>query len=132
MDESIIDVARTIRPYLEELVGGEAAGYDQEISRLLTAALAGTDVGDELMSVLVRSSAVQTWAAQVLEDDLHRPPELQPVDELGYEPLPTPEGPPTEAEKFCCPAGDYIWWRRFVGTPMRTCPNHGALVPCDG
>jgi hypothetical protein len=132
VDESILDVARTIRPYLEELVGEEAAGYDQEISRLLTASLAGTNVDDELMSVLVRSDEVQSWAAQVLEDDLHRPPELQPVDELGYEPLPTPQGPPTEAEKFCCPSGDYVWWRRFVGAPMRTCPDHGALVPCDG
>lgn len=132
MDESILDVARTIRPYLKELVGEEAAGYDQEISRLLAAALAGTDVGDELMSVLVRSSAVQTWAAQVLEDDLHRPPEMQPVDELGYEPLPTPEGPPTEAEKFCCPAGDYVWWRRSIGQQVPACPDHGALIPCDG
>lgn len=132
MDETIFCVACTIRPYLKELVGEEAAAYDREISRLLAAAIAGTDVGDELMSVLVRSPKVQTWAAQVLEDDLHRPPELQPLAELGYEPVPTREPPPTEAEKFCCPDGDYIWWRRSIGQQVPTCPDHSALVPCDG
>jgi len=131
VDESMLEVARTIRPYLQELVGADAAHYDQEISRLLAAARAGEDVGDDLMVLLARSPEVRTWAAQVLEDEQRRPPEFQRADELGFDPLPTPEGSPILAEKFCCPDGDYVWWRRFVGTPVPACPNHGALIECD-
>jgi hypothetical protein len=130
MDEDLLDVARTIRPYLEELVGAEAAFYDQEIARLLAAAHAGADVDERLTVVLSRSTATHAWAAKTLEDELHRPPHLQPVRELGFEHLPGKESP-TATDKYCCPERDFVWWRRSVAKPVPPCPYDGStLVAC--
>jgi hypothetical protein len=133
MDDDLLDACRTIRPYLEELVGDEAASYDRQIARLLADAQAGAHVDDELSAVLLRSEAIHSWVAKVLEDELHRPPDLQPTSELGnegYQPLGgTPS--PTAADKFCCREGDFVWWRRSVGASMPDCPTHHiTLVTC--
>jgi len=129
MDEDLLEVARVIRSYLPDLVGSEAESYDQRIAGLLAAARSGRNVDQELTIVLQQSSEVHEWAAQVLQDDLHRPPDLQPVFELGFEPLPGAGGP-VQAAKYCCPEDDFVWWRRSVGQAVPSCPNHGALVPC--
>jgi len=131
MDEDLLDVARSVRPYLEELTGSEAAAYDRQIAALLGAAYAGTNVEAQLSVLLERSPAVHAFAARMLEDPLHRPPDLQPTRELGdYEPLPG-SGSPVAAAKYCCPMRDYAWWRRSAGTPVGPCPTHHIpLVPC--
>lgn len=131
MDDDLLDVARSARPYLEELTGSEAPAYDAEIAALLAAAYAGNDVEAELSAVLQRSPAVHDFAAKMLEDPLHRPPDLQPVRELGdYEPLPG-SGSPVAASKYCCPERDYAWWRPSIGTPVPTCATHNVpLIPC--
>lgn len=129
MDEDLLEVARVIRTYLPDLVGSEAESYDQRIAGLLAAARSGRNVDQELTIVLQQSSEVHEWAAQVLQDDQHRPPDLQPVLELGFEPLPGTGGP-VQAAKYCCPEGDLVWWRRSVGQAVPSCPDHGALVPC--
>jgi hypothetical protein len=129
MDEDILEVARVIRPYLPDLVGSEAPAYDEHIAGLIAAAQTGHDVSDDLTAVFQRSAEVHAWAAQVLQDDQHRPPDLQVTLELGFEPLPG-EGGPVQADKYCCPNGDCTWWRRYAGQPIPSCPSHGTLVPC--
>lgn len=64
------------------------------------------------------------------------PPDLQPASELGYEGsfgyqvLPGTASP-TAADKYCCPEGDFVWWRRSVANPIPACPTHGiTLVAC--
>ncbi|MGX7671261.1 hypothetical protein [Plantactinospora sp. DSM 117369] len=132
MDEDVLDVARTIRPYLEQLVGADAPEYDRRIAELLGSAQGGRDADDELMSLLSGSAELHAWAAQVLADEWHRPPDLQPVSERTYDALPTPEPTTVSARKFRCPQGDYVWWRRFVDRDPPRCPSHDtALVPCD-
>jgi hypothetical protein len=123
VDEDILDVARTIRPYLPELVGAEADSYDRELADLLAEARGGRDVGDQLVAVLTRSAAAHAWAARVLESDRHLPPELQQIRERGYQPLPGP-GEPVDAERYECPEGDYVWYRISVSAPVPICPTH--------
>ncbi len=130
MDEDLLEVARAVRPYLADLVGPEAASYDRRIAGLLTAARAGTNVDAALSEVLGQDSALHTWTAATLQDELHRPPELQPVRELTFDPLPG-TGSPVTAVKYCCPQGDFVWWRRAAGQPVPSCPDHGALAPCS-
>jgi hypothetical protein len=129
MDEDLLEVARVVRSYLPDLVGSKARSYDERIAGLLAAARSGTNVDEELAAVLQQSDAVHTWVAQVLQDDLHRPPHLQTRGELGFEPLPGNAGP-VQAAKYCCPEGDYVWWRRSAGQAVPSCPTHGALAPC--
>ncbi|MFI6567421.1 CHAT domain-containing protein [Streptomyces sp. NPDC050534] len=101
MDQDIIDVARTIRFYLPELVGDEADAYDNEIKDLLARARDGVDVADEIMAVLTRPK-VREWAIRVFEDQYHRPPALLPRDRgTGYQSAPPHRLAPTD--KYECP-----------------------------
>jgi hypothetical protein len=122
VDEDIVDVARTIRPYLSALVGEEAGAYDREIAGLLARARDGYDVSDQLLAVLTRSKATHAWAARVLENHWHLPPEISREQERGYQPLPG-HGETVDAEKFECPFGDYVWYRISVGVPVPACPT---------
>ena len=127
MDEDIIDVARTIRPYLPKLVGTEADAYDREIAGLIAQAQAGNDVGDQLLAVLTRSSAVHDWAAHVLENDRHLPPDIQQIAERGFQLLPG-LGEPVAAERYQCPHGDYVWYQISVSDQAPDCPTHECAL----
>ncbi|MFF9090956.1 hypothetical protein ACF1BE_32190 [Streptomyces sp. NPDC014991] len=140
MDQDIIDVARTIRFYLPELVSDKADAYDNEIKDLLARAHEGVDVGDEIMAVLTRSG-VKEWVIRVFEDEYHRPPVLLPRDRgAGYQPPPgaggyqSPPGKPTPvlSDKYECPVDrNYVWYRPSVGFPVPDCKDHPGvrLVP---
>jgi len=129
MDEPLLDVARSIRPYLPELLGDRAEECDRQLARLLSDAAAGADVSPAIAEVLAEHPPALDWAARVLEDDLHRPPDLQPYAERSID-LPG-EARPVHARRYECPVdGNYVWWRRSVGVPVRSCPEHGVqLVP---
>lgn len=129
MDEDLLEVARVIRSYLPDLLGSGARSCDQRIAGLLAAARSGQNVDEDLATALQQSPAVHVWAAQVLQDERHRPPDLQPAFELGFEPLPGAGGP-VQAAKYCCPHDDFVWWRRSAGQAVPSCPTHGALIPC--
>ena len=46
-----------------------------------------------------------------------------------YSPVPGDVQPP-DAPRYACPKGDYLWFRRHVGQPIRHCPTHRLpLVP---
>jgi hypothetical protein len=127
MDEDIVDVARTIRPYLQELVGTEADAYDREIAGLIAEARAGHDVDDELLAVLSRSPTAHAWAARVLENDRHLPPDIQQIADRSYQPLPG-AGEAVAAERYQCPRGDYVWYRISVSDPVPDCPTHQCAL----
>jgi hypothetical protein len=127
VDEDIVDVAKKIRPYLLDLMGEEAAECDRTIAGLLAEALDGHDVTDRLTDVLTQSRTTHAWAARVLENDRHLPPEISQARERGYQPLPG-RGEAFDAEKFECPSGDYVWYRMSVGDPIPACPTHKSLL----
>ena len=141
MDELLLDAARSIRPYLVDLVGDRALDVDRRIVLLLIRADAGHDVDEDLLGVLTETPATQEWAASVIENDRHLPPDLQHLQErdavgppLAYRAVPNPYGEPVDAERYTCPVDrNYVWWRRHVGQEVRQCPDHPSvlLVP-DG
>jgi hypothetical protein len=128
MDEELIDVARIVRPYLPQLVGEQSSVYDAQIRVLLDRAVEGQDIEGELYAVLTQSPTLQTWFAQVLQNDEHLPPELQPLAELAYEPLPGTRSP-ADPQRYVCPVdGNYVWFRPFVGVPIPQCQDHPVVL----
>jgi hypothetical protein len=128
MDEDVIDVARIIRPYLPELVGNRASVYDGQLRALLERAVEGQDVGDELYAVLTQSPSVQAWVGQVLQNDDHLPPELQPVAELEYQPMQGIHNPPAPQRYECPVDSNVVWYRPSVGVPIPKCHDHGVVL----
>jgi len=138
MDPDIQDVARSIRPYLPRLLGDQSADYDQRLVALLVRSAQGADTDDALLDLLASNPVTHTWAADMLEDERHLPPDVRQVVErgvpdAGFSPLANPYGgDPVDAEKFVCPRdGNYVWWRVSVGIQVPTCRDHpnDVLVP---
>jgi hypothetical protein len=121
VDKDIVIAAQTIRPYLSALAGEEAAAYDREIAGLLARARDGHDVSEELLAVLTRSRTMHAWAARVIADERHLPPEIVQALERGYQALPG-KGGMIDAEKFACRYGDFVWFRSRSGSPFPTVP----------
>lgn len=68
MDErAALDVARTIRPHLDELVGDAAVEVDGELARLLRRSDKGELVGPDVQRVIDRRPATREWARHLLE-----------------------------------------------------------------
>lgn len=121
-DEVLLDAARAVRPYLSELVGQPtAAELDAELAALLASARGGHAVADRVAEMLSRSAEVQAWAAGFLEHGC--PPEVAELRERAFQGLPgVPEAP--SPDKFRCPEGDYVFYRRAVGVRVPPCPTH--------
>jgi hypothetical protein len=133
MDEQILEVARSIRPYLPRLIGAQANQCDRRLVDLLNEAAAGTDVGEAILELLARQPATHSWAASALADERHRPPDVQAdrgAASRGFSPLPNPYGADVvDAERYTCPVdGNYVWWRVWVGAPVPECPDHPGVT----
>jgi hypothetical protein len=131
VDERIMEVARSIRPYLGDLVGARVTEVDQQVAVLLERGRAGDDVDATIIDLLNGSPGTRNWAASMLADPELRPPELQGITEKvgtqpGYSGLANPHGGGVvSAAKFVCPVdGNYAWWRPAVGRPVPCCPDH--------
>ncbi|HEX4429894.1 MAG TPA: hypothetical protein VHZ96_11565 [Frankiaceae bacterium] len=144
MDPDIQDVARSIRPYLPQLLGDESADYDRRLVALLASSAQGADTDDALLDLLTSHPDIHGWASAMLEDERHLPPDVRQemehvrqvergLPDAGFSPLANPYGgDPVDAEKFVCPRdGNYVWWRVSVGMQVPTCRDHpdDVLVP---
>jgi hypothetical protein len=131
MDEILLDTACLVRGYLDDLVDEDLAqDLDRQIAALLATANDGGDVTESLSRLLSSADIIRAWADDVRRDPQHRPPELQPGrGPGGYQPQ-AGDGEPVIARLFTCPSGDFRWYQREVGQPVRPCPTHGpVLVP---
>jgi hypothetical protein len=126
-DETILELARTIRLYLPALLGeGPAAAVDRQLAELLDPARQGDDVDDRILDLLREPLAVHNWAAGFVQ---HGPPE---VHERGLSPLPG-AGSTLPPPKYVCPrGGDTVWYRRAVGQPVPRCPTHDVTLEPAG
>ena len=133
VDEQILEVARSIRPYLPRLIGAQAGHCDRRLVELLQEAAAGADVEEAILELLARQPATHSWAASTLDDERHRPPDLQAARgaaSRGFSPLPNPYGADlVDAERYVCPVdGNFVWWRVWVGVPVPECPDHPDIT----
>ncbi|MFJ3922026.1 hypothetical protein [Streptomyces sp. NPDC090022] len=134
MDEGLLEAARAVRPYLNDLVGDGAQDCDRRLAGLLARARAGQDVSAELLATLTAAPALAEWTAAVRVDPRHRPPRVRVEAERaagdgGYTPLPSPHGgSPVDAQRYVCAVdGDFVWWRIAVGVPLGHCPDHPGV-----
>ena len=135
MDKGLWEAACSIRPYLGEMMGPElAANVDTQLALLLERAAAGGDVEEPLRAVLEEHPATSVFLDMVLDDAPYfRPPQAASHTMKGYSSLPGPNVSHAEADKFCCAAGDYVWYRIEVGVPIPRCPTHNQTVePAEG
>ena len=120
--EEVLECARSIRPFLPELLGTEAEPFDRQLAELLAQANPGQQVDDQILELLKSHAKTRQWAAEFLS-----PKEVT----RGFDRLPGNMGS-VSAQKYVCPQGDYVWYRRSVGIPIPICPSHpelGELIP---
>ena len=82
----------------------------------------------ELRALLEGDEVTANFLQEVQADAPdYRPPDVQPnyARRRSFEPLAGDVAPVLHAGKFCCPHGDYVWYRPAVGTPIPACPTHG-------
>jgi hypothetical protein len=132
VDERILEVARSIRPYLPRLIGARARQCDRDLAGLLREAAAGADVGEAILTLMADQPAMHSWAASALADTRSqpRPPEVQHAGgqsaRRAFAPLPNPQGGDlVDAERYACPEdGNFVWWRISVAQQVPECPDH--------
>ena len=122
-DEVILEAARSIRPYLGDLLGPAAVTVDVELAELLAAA-ATSPVDDRILRRLRANRATLNWTAAFLE--LGLPPDAAPPPERYAGLLGRGEAVP--ATRFTCPVGDFSWYRRLASQLPPKCPTHPDLT----
>jgi len=140
MDEGVLEAARSVRPYLEGLVGEPSAeDLDTQIAGLLARANQGEDVTAVIRDVLSGNEATAAFLDEVLADTPEfRPPDMQPgflysnrrgSTSAGHGALPGDVGPILHTGKYACPeCKDYVWYRPSVGTPVRLCKKCKVML----
>ena len=125
--DGVIEAARSVRPFLQGLLGPAAQAVDAGISELLNDEHRPPgQVAADLDRLLRSRSTTADFLVEVLIDSpRYRPPHSQ-VDEgprRGIEPLPGNVGV-VPASRFACPRADYVWYRSGVGVRVPSCPTH--------
>jgi hypothetical protein len=125
MSSGVREAARSVRPYLPSLLGPSAAAeVDAQLAILLAAE--DTNAEQKLRSVLEQRDATNEFLERVLDDapDFRPPQAFSAATRGGFANLPGHQGPGPAADKFCCPHGDYVWYRLEVGVDVAHCPTH--------
>jgi hypothetical protein len=120
--EDIVEAARSIRPYLNELIPAEAEQVDNELAGYLNEG-AATRNSNRLLATLRRHEPTREWVSEFLQKRL--PPAVTRAFEFRQ-----PPGDPAavSATKYVCPQGDYSWYRVSIGRPIPNCPTHGLML----
>jgi hypothetical protein len=127
MDEGVWEAARSVRPYLSELVGADAPAMDTALADVLNSDR-HSELGEQQLTVLLEShSGTRLFLRRVLGDELHRPPRVAALETTRYI-SPAGDPVPPAPDKFRCPHGDIVWYRPEVGVPIERCPTHGCLL----
>lgn len=101
--------ARSVTPYLPELVGPERA---RQLARLL--AEARDD--DRIVELAGDEAALAEWLADYLH--AHTSTDRDYTGPVGD------ARPVKPSARFRCPQGSLVWYRRFVGDLPPRCPVH--------
>lgn len=115
--EDVLEAARTIRPFLSELLGEDATRVDEELARLLESGQRGEKVDNFILNLLAQNDATREWMNKFL--GLRQPQDTT----RGFRPVPG-YLPPPALEKYVCPENDYVWFRHSVSVKIPSCPTH--------
>lgn len=120
--EDVLEGARSIRPYLAELLGTNAEQVDQQLAELLAHAETGQQVDEQILELLKSDEETYYWIAEFLS---------QPLESKGFQGLPG-QRRTQQAQKYICPIGNDYTWYRHGGEPIKICRTHDvALIPAD-
>ncbi len=121
---AILECARTIRPYLAELVGPNpwhppsADEMDRDLASLLEESKTGRNVAEPIMKILTSHEGTSAWTYRFLQGQYSN---YNPL--VGDPDILTPG-------KCACPGGDFVWYQRSSGTTPPLCPTHGFQLNC--
>ena len=132
-EATILDCARTIRPYLPRLLGDEtlALALDARLADFIARGAQGEPVSALITNALAEYPATRAWMRDYLQsrDLVIRLARLRGYAEPGGDPEPIP------ARKYVCPiACDTIWYQQFEGEEIPICQTQGhqvRLVPAE-
>ena len=114
----ILEAARSIRPYLRELLPpSEAKAIDKELAKLLEKASTGESIKNQILELLRNQDSTREWLLDFLQD------KQKPDNLRNFSPLAGTISI-VKADKFVCPEGDYTWYRPRVGIEPPLCPTH--------
>jgi hypothetical protein len=116
--EDILKAARSIRPYLVDLLDPTtAAQLDQHLAELLAQAEHNPSTAIQIQQQLREHATTRDWAKKFLEDkqfaDVHRT-----YDRFVGDPS------SVHAATFKCPQCNHTWARQRVGIEPPPCPTH--------
>jgi len=117
----VLECARAIRAFLPDLLPADRAQQiDAQLANLLAQAKTGPIVIADFLQVFMSQPTVQTWAGEFLSPQIisKGPGDTQLPGRMGF----------VSAPRYVCPEGDYVFYRRSVGTPLRPCPTHPDLT----
>ncbi|MDH3681200.1 MAG: hypothetical protein OEV40_14775 [Acidimicrobiia bacterium] len=115
-DDRIVEAARAVRPYVDEL-SDEAAAVDEALVEAL--GLPPPERDELIVEIFDSSDELRDWFAAFVETGL--PPDVVGIRERAIEPLPGPGGP-VEPLRYACPNQDYVVYKTSVG--RYRCPTH--------
>lgn len=120
-NSAALEAGRAVRPYLSDM------GLEETLDGELATALAVADAR-RILELLLAHPASADWLVAFSQTGL--PPGVVNEPTRTYSALPG-RGEVVKARRFSCPVGgDYVWFRRVDGQPIRSCPTHGVrLVP---
>ncbi|PSN14178.1 hypothetical protein C7293_12765 [filamentous cyanobacterium CCT1] len=114
--DELLEAAKTIRPFLPDLLGQNAEEMDHQLAELITRCQAGEPQENQIAALLAHEAPTREWMAEFLSTDQAL------KGTRGWERLPGISAP--GAPKYACPKGDYIWYRLDVSDLIPSCPTH--------
>lgn len=113
---NLLEAAKSIRPFLPQLLNEQAQEVDQQLADLILRCQAGELLENQITSLLASHDATRQWMREFLDSDAAL------TRSKGFNPL--PGIPNIDAPRYVCPEGDYIWHHIDSSDPIPICPTH--------
>ncbi|KPQ31455.1 MAG: hypothetical protein HLUCCA11_23720 [Phormidesmis priestleyi Ana] len=119
--DRLIEAAKSIRPFLNDLMGiDDAQVMDSQLSHLIAQYQAGEQVSNSITQLLAGNESTRNWVRQFNQK--------QRADRGGFEALPGMTAA-TSPPRHTCPLGnDYVWYRFDSSEEIPICPTHKVTL----
>lgn len=126
-EEVVLEAARTIRPFLDDLLAPDAAAEtDGALAALLAAAGDREPVHEEILRCFRAAPATRRWWLDFVGSGL--PPEVRLAAAPTRADIPG-RGEIVPPPRYVCPVnGDYVWYRLSAIRPVPLCRTHNVRL----